>query len=390
MKRVLLFLLPILVLVSLIFAAIGMFQARALEKSLMEEIKLKASTIADSLDISAAHILVSEDKKRAKRLVERFEARELQGCVLYDDKGGIVAITRRIAEWQKRDLLAVQKAIQTRTAHGDTVNFNNYSAYSYIHPVVDDEGGLLGLVEVVYDISPVHSRLAAVWRNTTLMLGIFLLSILAVSLFLHQKLYVAPVNRLTDWFENFQKGRTDTAPPSADGLGKLAVEVEQVALSLRVARKSIIEEAQERVSRDELWTENRLKQLVQAKFGGASLTVISNREPYIHSVREDGETECVWPASGVVTAIDPVMKACGGTWIAHGSGNADRLVVNSRDKLGVPPGNEQYILKRVWLSKSEEEGYYYGFSNEGLWPLCHITHTRPLFRETDWQTGGAH
>jgi len=101
---------------------------------------------------------------------------------------------------------------------------------------------------------------------------------------------------------------------------------------------------------------------------------------------KNNEPRCVFPASGVVTAIDPILRACGGTWIAHGSGNADRKVVNSSDKVGVPPGDERYILKRVWLSKEEEEGYYYGFSNEGLWPLCHITHTRPIFKESDWQT----
>lgn len=98
-----------------------------------------------------------------------------------------------------------------------------------------------------------------------------------------------------------------------------------------------------------------------------------------------GQARCIRPASGVVTAINPILRACGGTWIAHGSGNADRKFVNSKDKLGVPPEDNRYILKRIWLTKSEEEGYYYGFANEGLWPLCHVTYTRPIFRETDWQ-----
>lgn len=389
MKRVLFFLLPILVIASIIFAGIGMYQARSVEKTLLDEIKLKAATVAESMDLSAAHILISENRRDAKRLVERFKAKELQGCVLYDDKGNVVAITQRLSEWKNGPQKELNEIIQSRKAAGKLVTFKDDSAYSYIHPILDDEGGVLGLVEIIYDISPVHSKLAEVWRNTTFSLGIFLVSILAVSLFAHQQLYVIPVKRLTDWFENFQKGRTDAAAPSLldkSELGKLAVEVEQVALSLRVARKSIVEEAQERVERDELWTEARLKELVQAKFHESSLVVVSNREPYIHMTREDGGAECIWPASGVVTAIDPVMRACGGTWIAHGSGNADRQVVNSRDKLGVPPGREQYILKRVWLSKSEEEGYYYGFANEGLWPLCHITHTRPMFRESDWQT----
>ncbi|OGX19310.1 MAG: trehalose-6-phosphate synthase [Omnitrophica WOR_2 bacterium RBG_13_44_8b] len=114
--------------------------------------------------------------------------------------------------------------------------------------------------------------------------------------------------------------------------------------------------------------------------------MVSNREPYMHVVDEStGVVKCIRPASGVVTAIHPVLCACGGTWIAHGGGDADRKFVNSKDKLGVPPHDNRYILKRVWLTKEEEDGYYYGFSNEGLWPLSHNTHTRPIFRESDWQ-----
>lgn len=120
--------------------------------------------------------------------------------------------------------------------------------------------------------------------------------------------------------------------------------------------------------------------------GENSLFVVSNREPYMHVLDEiTGKPKCVRPASGVVAALDPVMRACGGLWIAHGSGNADRKFVNSKKMLGVPPEDIHYILKRIWLTKAEENGYYYGFSNEGLWPLCHITHTRPIFRESDWE-----
>ncbi|MEK6543176.1 MAG: trehalose-6-phosphate synthase, partial [Elusimicrobiota bacterium] len=94
--------------------------------------------------------------------------------------------------------------------------------------------------------------------------------------------------------------------------------------------------------------------------------------------------ECIMPASGVITAVEPVMKACGGTWVAHGAGNMDRETVDTHDRVRVPPVEPAYSLRRVWLTKEEENGYYYGFSNEGLWPLCHIAHTRPVFREADF------
>jgi trehalose 6-phosphate synthase len=91
------------------------------------------------------------------------------------------------------------------------------------------------------------------------------------------------------------------------------------------------------------------------------------------------------PASGLVTALEPILRACDGTWIAQGAGDADRATVDSHNRLRVPPDTQQYTLRRVWLDKEEEDGFYSGFSNEGLWPLCHIAHTRPIFRAEDWK-----
>jgi trehalose 6-phosphate synthase len=91
------------------------------------------------------------------------------------------------------------------------------------------------------------------------------------------------------------------------------------------------------------------------------------------------------PASGLVTAVEPVMRACSGTWVAHGSGSADRDVVDGTDRVQVPPGKLDYWLRRVWMTAEEEQGYYYGFANEGMWPLCHVAHVRPVFRESDWE-----
>ncbi len=124
---------------------------------------------------------------------------------------------------------------------------------------------------------------------------------------------------------------------------------------------------------------------IAQRLGGKKLIVVSNREPYIHSYLGE-EIEWSTPASGLVTGLEPVVSACGGTWIAHGSGDADREVVDDEGKILVPPGNERYTLKRVWLSKEEEEGYYYGVANRGVWPLCHLTYTRPRFDDGEWQT----
>ncbi len=134
-----------------------------------------------------------------------------------------------------------------------------------------------------------------------------------------------------------------------------------------------------------MWTRESLSDLVKENLSGYLFVVVSNREPYIHTF---SGRKVAWriPASGLTVALDPVMQACGGTWVAHGSGDADREMVDEQNKVRVPPDKPRYYLKRVWLSKEEENGYYHGFSNEALWPLCHIVYTRPLFRESEWNT----
>jgi trehalose 6-phosphate synthase len=132
------------------------------------------------------------------------------------------------------------------------------------------------------------------------------------------------------------------------------------------------------------WSPQTLHRLLEERLPGTEVIAVSNREPYIHN-RRNGSIALQIPASGLVAALEPVMRACGGTWIAHGSGSADRETVDTNDHIGVPPGSPAYTLRRIWLSEEEQEGYYYGFANEGLWPLCHIAFVRPTFRQEDWR-----
>lgn len=140
-------------------------------------------------------------------------------------------------------------------------------------------------------------------------------------------------------------------------------------------------------SRDESqvnWSPESLRTILHTELRGDDVIVVSNREPYIHQ-RSDKGIDVQQPASGLVTALEPIMRACSGTWIAHGSGSADRDVVDKHDRVAVPPDDPAYMIRRVWLSEKEVAGYYNGFANEGLWPLCHIAHTRPTFRSSDWE-----
>jgi len=162
-------------------------------------------------------------------------------------------------------------------------------------------------------------------------------------------------------------------------------ELAPFAADLRARLRDLEDEFRRSLGPQTDWNAERLRSLLRTQLSGDQVIVVSNREPYIHEQAKDGTVAVKRPASGLVTAVEPVMRACSGTWIAHGSGSADRQVVDKHDRVLVPPGSHEYTLRRLWLTAEEEQGYYYGFANEGLWPLCHVAHVRPVFRESDWQ-----
>ena len=161
-------------------------------------------------------------------------------------------------------------------------------------------------------------------------------------------------------------------------------ELQPIANDLRALIRDLEAEHRFRDGERLTWSAETLREILHRELRGQQVIVVSNREPYIH-VRQGDEIAVQRPASGLVTAIEPVMRACSGTWIAHGSGSADRESVDKHDRIAVPIDDPAYSLRRVWLSREEEAGYYYGFANEGLWPLCHIAHVRPTFRTSDWE-----
>ena len=165
--------------------------------------------------------------------------------------------------------------------------------------------------------------------------------------------------------------------PQLPGFKPIARDLQRLVHELEAATRA----------RDEsqiTWTPEALRTILHGELRGEDVIVVSNREPYIHQRRAE-RIEVQRPASGLVTALEPIMRACSGTWIAHGSGSADREVVDQCDRIAVPPDQPAYQIRRLWLTTEEEAGYYYGLANEGLWPLCHIAHVRPTFRSSDWE-----
>ena len=127
-----------------------------------------------------------------------------------------------------------------------------------------------------------------------------------------------------------------------------------------------------------------LEKSLKEKLVGYRLVVASNREPYIHR-KVRGVIRCDRPAGGVTAALDPLLQSVNGVWVAWGSGDADQQVVDQQDRLRVPPDHPCYTLRRIWLTPEEVEQYYSGYSNRFLWPLCHMTLDRVVFRQRDWE-----
>jgi trehalose-6-phosphate synthase len=240
---------------------------------------------------------------------------------------------------------------------------------------VDRDGEAIGSLILVHDMSFVERRSEETRRY---LIGLFVVLGIIVSLVtvaiahLSWRGWVAGVRAL---FRGEGITQPFTQSASAD-MQPLASDLRSLLRELDMSRRGRDQKAN--------WSPERLRTTLRDQLLGDEIMVVSNREPFIH-VRSDAGITLQRPASGLVTALEPVMRACSGTWIAHGSGSADRETVDAHDRLRVPPESPSYTLRRVWLNPEEEQGYYYGFANEGLWPLCHIAHVRPVFRSGDWQ-----
>jgi trehalose 6-phosphate synthase len=241
-----------------------------------------------------------------------------------------------------------------------------------VHPV-EDRGVVRGALVVVHDLGFVARRERATRHFTLAAFAAAGLLAVVFAIAVRRawwRTWTDELRRLV--FLSFGPERESARP--ADAFRPLRDDVRRLVTDLSA----------ERASGAAPWSPERLQHALREHLHGDGVVILANREPYAHERRPDGSVAVVQPASGLVTALEPVMRACSGTWVAHGSGSADRETVDRDDRVLVPPGEESYAIRRVWLTKEEEQGYYYGFANEGLWPLCHVAHTRPQFRAADW------
>jgi alpha,alpha-trehalose-phosphate synthase [UDP-forming] len=365
--------------VSLLFSS---YQVRRDRRIQERDIARHAELLADSLDESVTPLLNS--RRELQRLVQRFGNREsLTGIAVYDRRGRSLAITSGIAKQLATLPAPASHALEKSAAEGEFVRAGDQPAFVYAWPLERNQD-LVGVLVLVQDVAYISRQGTHLWRYLLLSIAVQALLIVLINFLVVRRSILAPVARTARWMRALRTGTTAPATPGTDLFHPLTREVETLAASLTAARASAEREAQLRVAADSSWTAERLSVTLRSKLAQSRLFVVANREPCMH-VRGSKGIETVVPASGLVTALEPILCACDGTWIAHGSGDADREMVDPRDCVRVPPEQPRYTLRRVWLSKEEEAGYYLGFSNEGLWPLCHIAHTRPVFRASDWE-----
>ncbi len=224
----------------------------------------------------------------------------------------------------------------------------------------------LGVVILVHDLSYVQHREQT--TRSALIIAFFIMALCA-------SLITVIAARLArkNWLLEMRRALT----------GEAGSEFQPLVRDVRELAERLASERDQEASAGR-WSAARLRATLAQHLHGERVTILANREPYIHNHGPDG-IRVIHPASGLVTALEPVMRAFSGVWVAHGSGTADKETVDAHDRVRVPPGEESYQVRRVWLSDQEEDGYYYGFSNEGLWPLCHVAHNRPVFRQEDYQ-----
>lgn len=242
-------------------------------------------------------------------------------------------------------------------------------------PLAQD-GQQLGRLVLVHDMSFIERRSADTKRYAIWFFALLALVVSLITVFVAHVSWRGWVNGIRGLLRGDLLQRSQGARPPP--------EMQPMIGDLRALLHDYYLERQGAAPIPQQWAPEKLRSLLHSELAGDQVLVVSNREPYIHVATPHG-IEVQRPASGLVTAVEAVMRACSGTWIAHGGGSADRQTVDRNDHVRVPPSNPSYTLRRVWLSEEEEQGYYYGFANEGLWPLCHIAHVRPVFRSADWE-----
>lgn len=333
------------------------------------DLDLRGVLLANALSDSIGESLTGETGSHLQTLFNRAVQDERLVAI------ALCSLDGRLLHWTAGypSTLTCAAAKQAAAHAGSLLRIEGGPVHVGVYPANDDSGPIANLV-LLHDMSFIERR-----SQDTRQYLIILIAVLGATIAM-----ITVVVAQLSW-----RGWVSGARALLRGEGLLrpllppTPELAPLAADLRARLRELDDEYRRMLGPEAEWSPDQLRSLLRTQLRGDEMIVVSNREPYIHE-HTPGGIIVRRPASGLVTAIEPVMRACSGTWIAHGSGSGDRQAVDERDHILAPPGRGEYRLRRIWLTEKEEAGYYYGFANEGLWPLCHVAHVRPVFRELDW------
>jgi trehalose 6-phosphate synthase len=366
-----------------VVAAFTFTQANNERLSLSSDLQYRTRVLSDSLESSLAPSFVEGATSTVQRLADRLTGKErITGLWVFDSFGQLAAYSGE-ANGIPGSSLAVT-AMDSDTASGTFTDEDGKSVYVYVQPMHSGTR-VVGALMVIQSADYIDAAVRDVWyRNFMRFLAQTFVYGIAIFVLVRFVFYRSIKNLVESVRAARRGGDVEVHETSFGFMAPLEQEFGKISSSLRQARTVASEEARMRLEKiDTPWTAERLREFIKAYLKDRKIFVVSNREPYVH---EKKNKKISWhvPAGGMVTALEPLMEACEGTWIAHGSGNADKATADADGKIRVPLEEPSYTLKRVWLTEKEVAGYYNGFSNEALWPLAHMAHVRPLFRKEDW------
>ncbi len=387
MKITVRLILSILMSTALVVAFFVYAQIHTEEKRLNEELRLRTMVLAKSFKGAIESFLEqTEQPERIRKFMEKFQGhKRLIGMIVNLKDGVQLSNPENLTdeEWFQRASLQAIAGNHPVEING---RWQSRRVNYYVVPIEKNDE-IVGALGLIHDRTFIVNQIRELGKNSIITFSILAFILSVITLIIIQLSVTRPIQRIAELVRKATAGdsRQPAAPLEGKGeMEKLILSVTHMAANLKAARIDLVAQSKLVNAEGTVWTKERLKDYLTTKLEGKSFFVVANREPYVHR-KKGAEIECITPASGVVTALDPVMRAAGGMWIAHGAGDADREMANARGQLQVPPWKPSYTLKRIWLTEEEEKGYYYGFSNEGLWPLCHISHVRPIFRMEDWK-----
>jgi trehalose 6-phosphate synthase len=376
--------LSIIIAVGLVALGFTAFQISSERNQLTNDLETNSIKLADGFYKNFLLDLEKGDSLNIQATDSLISQYNFTGIVIYFNADSIVPLNKEAEAYIEPSKDYIAQALSADTSMGHMVTIGNKRLYQYIR-VINRSDLPESAVVFFTDAKYIKNIINSIWLRNFVRWFLQALLISGITLLIVRWGILTPLNKVVEWAKAARSGDLEKLKkrPKIDFLKPLYKEISDIAKEMQEAKAIAKEEAMLRTSAEAIWTPERLNGEMKQLLHDKKLIVVSNREPYMH-MRVGREIQCIMPASGMVTALEPILKACGGLWVASGSGDADKETVDEHDKVMVPPYENKYTLRRIWLTKEQEDHFYYGFSNEGLWPLCHIAHTRPVFRKIDW------